>query len=149
MTILALSRMTRKRTKKTGSDLAGGIGRPLAAALLLLWLFAAPSAGVARDRNLETSYAVVAGTVFRESGLSLPGAEVELSADSQAQKSHKQKKAKLITDARGEFAFRVPSVAGNYKLTVRAAGYQVQEKPVSVAGDERVDVFFRLEPASK
>lgn len=128
---------------------AQGFGRPLAAALLLLCLFAAPPVAVGKDQRLETSYAVVAGTVFRESGLSLPGAEVELSAEDQTQKSHRQKRTKLITDARGEFAFRVPAVAAAYKLIVKAAGYQAQEKPVSVAGEERVDVFFRLEPASK
>ncbi len=128
---------------------AGGFGRPLAAALSLLCLFAASLAAVGKDQKLEASDALIAGTVFRETGMSLPGAEVELSAESQTQKSHKSKKIKLITDARGEFAFRVPAVAGDYKLTVKAAGYQVQEKPVSVAGEERVDVFFRLEPASK
>ncbi len=81
--------------------------------------------------------------------MSLPGAEVELSAASQTVKSHKRKTAKLITDARGEFAFRVPAASGEYKLIVRAAGYQVQEKPVSVTGEERLDVFFRLDPTSK
>lgn len=128
---------------------ARGCVRPLAAALPLLWLFTASLAAAGKDQKPGASYAVVAGTVFRETGMSLPGAEVELSAESQTQKSHKSKKVKLITDARGEFSFRVPGVSGDYKLTVKAAGYQVQQKPVSVAGEERVDVFFRLEPASK
>lgn len=140
---------TRKRTKRkpTGSDLAGLISRPIVAALLLLGLFGGVPAAEARDDRAP--YAVVAGTVFRESGMSLPGAEVELSAASQTVKSHKRKTAKLITDARGEFAFRVPAASGEYKLIVRAAGYQVQEKPVSVTGEERLDVFFRLDPTSK
>jgi hypothetical protein len=106
-------------------------------------------AGAGKDKKAEASYAVVAGTVFRDSGLTLAGAEVELTAAGQPSMSHKLKKMKALSDARGEFAFRVAPVAGEYKLTVKAAGYETQEKPARINGEERVDVFFSLQPASK
>ncbi|MGE5647884.1 MAG: carboxypeptidase-like regulatory domain-containing protein [Acidobacteriota bacterium] len=86
--------------------------------------------------------------MFRPSGLALPGAEVELTRAAQNQPDRKFKKMKATSDSRGEFAFRVPPDAADYKVTVRANGYEAQEKPVSVAGEVRMDVFFRLEPAS-
>jgi hypothetical protein len=92
---------------------------------------------------------LVAGTVFREDGRSLPGAEVELSPAANPQAARKSKKMKAVADARGEFAFRVPTAELDYTLTASAPGYQPQEKTVKVGGEVRVDVFFRLEAASK
>jgi hypothetical protein len=119
------------------------------ASLLLLCAFGIILPAAGKDRKPPAPYAVIAGTVFRNSGFALPGAEVELTAGGQGQDAQKFKKMKTLSDARGEFAFRVPPVAADYKVTVRAAGYRAQEKPVSVAGEVRMDVFFSLEPASK
>ncbi|HEX8984214.1 MAG TPA: carboxypeptidase regulatory-like domain-containing protein [Bryobacteraceae bacterium] len=112
--------------------------------------FAVP-AGAAKnkDKKIPAAYAVVAGTVFRDTGASLPGAEVELAPGGNSQAARKVKTQKQVTDARGEFAFRVPAVPAEYRLNVRASGYQGGEKQVAIAGEERQDVFFRLEPASK
>jgi hypothetical protein len=119
------------------------------AALVAVCLPEAVAAGAGKDKKAEASYALVAGTVFRESGFSLAGAEVELTAAGQSSAAHKFKKLKALSDARGEFSFRVPPAAGEYRLTVKAAGYETQDKPARVNGEERVDVFFSLQPASK
>jgi hypothetical protein len=42
----------------------------------------------------------------------------------------------------------VPVEEMTYKLTATAAGYGTQEKTTQVAGEVKVDVFFRLEAAS-
>jgi hypothetical protein len=123
--------------------------RGLFRAALFVFCASTIAAAGGKDKKPPASYAVVAGTVFRDSGFSLPGAEVELAAGGQSQEAPKFKKMKTVSDARGEFAFRVPPVPRDYRVTVKAAGYQVQEKPVSVPGEARVDVFFRLAPASK
>jgi hypothetical protein len=106
-------------------------------------------AAAGKEKQKSASYALVAGTVFRDTGYSLAGAELDLVPAGQAQSGRKTKAMKAVSDARGEFAFRVPPFASEYKLMVRAAGYENQEKPVTIGGEERVDVFFRLEPASK
>ncbi len=119
------------------------------AALGMLLGVAAAAPGAGKDRKPPVAYAVVAGTVFRDTGLSLPGAVVELTARGPAEGARKFRKMTLTTDGRGEFAFRVPPVEAEYNVKVEAKGFQGEEKPVSVAGEQRIDVFFRLTPTSK
>jgi hypothetical protein len=45
--------------------------------------------------------------------------------------------------------FRVPASAMHYTLKVAAKSFQTQEKSVTVASEERVDVTFQLQPESK
>ena len=54
-----------------------------------------------------------------------------------------------VSDARGEFVFRVPPGPTHYTVTVHAKGYQSQRKTVSVQDQERVEVTFQLERESK
>ncbi len=51
----------------------------------------------------ESSYAMVAGTVFRDPGFALPGATVTL----MLRDDPKHRKMQAVTTARGEFSFRV------------------------------------------
>jgi len=104
--------------------------------------------GLAKDRK-PAAYAIVAGTVFRDSGFSLAGAEVELALAAGPDSPVKFKKLKHISDARGEFAFRVPVEPAKYTVSVKAPGFRAEEKQVSAGGEQRFDVFFRLAPASK
>jgi hypothetical protein len=98
----------------------------------------------------EITYSLVAGTVFRADGRALPGADVRLEATGTVPKTHRKfKKSSYITDSRGEFAIRVPAEKAEYKLIFSASGYQSQEKIVSIAGEDRVDVFVKMESASK
>jgi hypothetical protein len=127
------------------------IGNKLGAwlvALGVLSLGAPLPAAKAGKHKAPSAYALVAGTVFRENGLSLSGAEISLVPAGQAA-GVKLRKQHAVSDARGEFAFRVPPVGMKYTLSAEAAGYRDQSKDVQVAGEERVDVFFRLEPSSK
>ncbi len=136
-----MMRTRARRRKRTGSS----------AAALHLLLAPAVLAGGGDKKRPQVSYAVVTGTVFREDGMSLPGAEVTLETDRDAAEAPKFKKMSVITSTRGEFALRVPSPAAplKLKLGVKARGYQPQEKPITLNADESMDVFFRLEPASK
>jgi hypothetical protein len=111
-------------------------------------LLAAALVAYAAAKNRQTEYAVIAGTVFREPGYSVRGASVELAPGDEARKL-KVKKMQTVTDSRGEFLFRVPALPASYTVKVKAAELAPQEKPVSVHGDERVDVTFLLAPASK
>lgn len=103
----------------------------------------------AKDKKEQAPYALIFVTVFQESGLSFPGARIEIVPAGELQGARKFKRLEAVTDSRGEFAFRVPVEEMTYKLTARAAGYIPQEKTTQAAGEVRVDVFFRLEAASK
>jgi len=92
---------------------------------------------------------LIAGSVFRDSGFSLPGAELTVEATPETKSPVKFKRIKVVTDARGEFAIRVPAAPMRYTVSVKAAGYRIDRKEVSIQGEERVDLVFRLEPESK
>ena len=103
----------------------------------------------AADKN-DAPHAVVAGTVFRENGFSLPGATVTLTVkDAPGVPKTKAKKLQSVSDARGEFAFRVPPGAGTYVVRASLKGFQAVEKEASVSGDERVEVTIMLPAESK
>jgi hypothetical protein len=107
-------------------------------------LLAATAAGPAQEKKKQPPpSAVVGGTVFREPGFALPGAEVTIEA---GEIGRKFKKMKAVTDHRGEFLFRLPPGPAAYKVSARAKGFETQEKQVSVSGEEHQDVFFQLKP---
>lgn len=136
----------RRRTTRSG----GGSSTPahlVAVAVILFWP-TLPSGAQPRATQAkpgQASYAVVAGTVFQDDGRLLRGAQVTLRPDPEDGPPPKGKPLTAATDQRGEFAFRLPAGAMRYNLSVKALGFRAQEKIVSVSGDERVDVFFRLE----
>jgi hypothetical protein len=119
----------------------------------LLFLLAAviPQGADAGDKKANAeSYALVGGSVFQESGFALPNALITLTPEPQAGDSAaKAKKIQAISDARGEFVFRVQADAQRYTIRVAAKSYQTQEKSVKVEGEGRVDVTFQLQPESK
>ena len=119
------------------------------AVIALLVLLAAASPSVAQKASApaaqRSAYAIVAGSVFRESGFSLPGATVTLAPKGVT----KSKNLKSVTDARGEFAFRVPAAPANYLLTAAMKGFKTAEAEAAVGGEERVDVTLVLSPESQ
>ena len=110
-----------------------------------------PGAGAEKKKHhVEEPYAIVGGTVFRESGYSLPGASVFLSADPQpGQTPVKIRNPRAISDDRGEFAFRVPVTPMHYIVKAQMKGYEPQEKSVDIEGEQRLDVTLSLPAVSK
>jgi hypothetical protein len=119
----------------------------------LLFLLAALSAAEERQAGQKSkapeSYAVIAGTVFQSSGFLLRGAEVIVTPQPDAASRVKVKKQVTRTDNAGEFAVRVPAVPLRYSVSVKAVGFAGQEKEVEVAGEQRVEVLFHLDPERK
>jgi len=131
--------MRRKPTKTGSSALA-----LLLASVVFLSAFALQAADKRKKPSAAT--AVVAGTVFREPGFALPGAEITLAPEGSQPKA---KKLKAVSDSRGEYAFRVPPEQARYTVSVKAIGFEGQQKTAEVNGEVRVDVFFQLKPAAK
>jgi len=96
------------------------------------------------------AHAIVAGTVFRESGFALPGADITLVPDAQpGQTPVKIRNTTAVSDARGEFAFHVPPTAMRYIIKARAKGFTEQQKTADIDGEVRVDVTLTLPTESK
>ena len=110
------------------------------ARLLLAALCACTVLSLGDDRKKLETYAVVSGTVFRDSGLSLPCATVTLVPKDNL----KTKKLEAVSDARGEFAFRVPTAPVTYLVRASLKGFHPEEKEATVGGEGRVDVTFML-----
>lgn len=123
--------------------------RILAAAVLALSLFLlAPGMGRARKKKPPPEFAVIAGTVFEQSGFSLRGARITVTPvpENGAAAGH-QHSQKTVSDRRGEFAVRIPAGAMRYTVKVEAKGWQPAEKTITVQWSERANVDFRLKPA--
>lgn len=122
--------MTRKRN-----------GRLASVVLVAAALATALAAG-----EKPSAYAVIIGTVFRESGHAFAGVEVALTAIPPTPGPAKKAKAqKLVASGRGEVVFRVPPGPMRYTLTVKAKGYKPLSKTVDIQAEERQDVSFLLE----
>jgi hypothetical protein len=118
--------------------------------LLVLALSFAGLAHADKRHKAEETYAIVGGTVFRESGYALPGAEVTIAPDPQpGQSAVKIRNSKATSDARGEFAFRVPVTAMRYTVQAQMKGFESQHKSVDIEGEQRTDVTLTLPAVSK
>ena len=126
--------MKRKRNRTCRPALAAGL------ALALLGM-----AGAAEKKKSKVvPQAILAGTVFQESGFLVRGARVVV-----YNVERPKDKKESATDLQGEFAVRVPAGKGRYTIEVGAPGFVSASKTVEVAGDERLDVTFRLAPSQK
>jgi hypothetical protein len=113
--------------------------------LASLYLIALLPAAVAKKKPALDTYAIVSGNVFDGGGYALAGADVFLTPEAQP----KAKPMQSVSDARGEFVFRVPPGPAHYSVTVQTKGYQSQQKSVGVEDQERVEVTFQLQRESK
>jgi hypothetical protein len=120
-------------------------GSRLAASLAVMALCAAGLRAGDR-KKAEQSYAVVAGTVFRDPGFALAEAKVVLTlrGDPKAKKLQE-----AVTNYRGEFAFRVPPKEAAYVVKASMKGYRAEEKEAAISGEERTEVNLVLMPVSK
>jgi len=113
-------------------------------AAVLVCLLAPPPTSAEKKKSKVVPQAILFGNVFQENGLSLRGAHVVvIHAD------HPRERKETVTDIQGEFAVRVPAGKAQYTVEVSAEGFAAQTKTVEVAGDERIDMTFRLAPARK
>ncbi len=108
-----------------------------------------PAPAAEKAKKAQAPYALLTGTVFRESGMAFAGAGITITAAGDSKEARKFRKMELVTSPRGEFVARLPAMPMNYKVVAKGAGYQPEEKAVAVTAEDRIDVYFRLEPASR
>lgn len=113
----------------------------------------------AASADAAGTVAFLGGTVFRDAGFALRGAEILVTrmpdetgsgdaaanGSSAAGKKGKPVNWKAVSDARGEFLLRLPAGPARYTISVRAAGCKPQEKAVAFTAGERLDQNFLLE----
>ena len=94
---------------------------------------------------------LVRGSVFNLSGQTLAGVKVTIERipTDEEQKDGKHIKSHTrdyLTNAHGEFAFRLPAQPARYRVTAAARGFKSDTKVVDVNGSEAVPVALTLLP---
>ena len=99
---------------------------------------------MAKEKKLE-SFALLVGSCFNGNGFALPGARVRVEIQPEEGSSGKGKHWQAVSDARGEFALRLPS--GRHTFLIRASreGFIPVQEKVSFVLDERQDVILKFE----
>jgi Carboxypeptidase regulatory-like domain len=95
----------------------------------------------------EGSIAFVRGSVFTESGRSVPGVLVELAKI--IGENSIQKIDSRVTGETGEFVFRLPPDTAKYRVTAKADGAQTVSKDVDVDSAAVFRVALTLKPLPK
>lgn len=132
--------MKRKLNGKTRRTLGPGIGL----CLLLPALCWTHSLAAQKTKPAE-SYAVIAGTVFRDPGFAQPGASVVLALKSAPTK----KLQRQISSPRGEFSFHVPPGPNTYLVSATLKGFQAARQEIEIQALEQINATLLLVPESK
>jgi len=98
-----------------------------------------------KAQKAAESYAVIAGTVFRDPGFAPAGASVFLALKSAPSK----KLLELTSSPRGEFTFRVPAEPNTYLVTATLKGFQTAREEIEIQGKEQINATLLLIPESK
>ena len=88
--------------------------------------------------------AILFGTAFQESGLSLPGAKI-VAFDQN--KPHK--KYRTVTNSRGEYTIRVPAGESTYIITASAPKFEPAKRSIKVYDSEKSTANLILKPRKK
>jgi hypothetical protein len=135
----------RKPTKKTKPKTSGSSLLALAIALVCC---CSPVLAEKKVKPGQTeAYALLAGTVYRPPGFALAGVELKIEPEQSESNGVRLKRLEAVTDARGEWSVRVPSVPAKWRVDVKVNGYRPEQRSVSVEGEHRVDLSIILEPA--
>jgi len=112
--------------------------------LVTLWLLLSTAASGAEKAKDRPAQAIIAGGVYDEAGYALPGIRIKI-------RRGKERKPQweAVSDARGEFAVRVPAGPQTYVVSTHSKEHLNQEQPVEIYGRERTELIFRLAPQPK
>ncbi|MGH9788351.1 MAG: carboxypeptidase-like regulatory domain-containing protein [Candidatus Acidiferrales bacterium] len=108
--------------------------------LLVLSIVEAPPPALGGEKKKKPEpHTLVLGTTFTAEGLSLPGIPVAVT-----RKGDKKPKWRVTSDARGEFAVRLPAGPAVYEVATESKEHENQTQEVEVQGEESVSIVFRL-----
>lgn len=104
---------------------------------------------LAQKNRQPSPQAVIAGTIFREPGFAVAGAEAVLTVETPPAGVKRFRPMKTTTSARGEFFFYLPAASAKYRVKASARGLEPQEREVEIHGEERVELYFNLKPLAQ
>ena len=126
--------------------------RLLAAAALaaLIPVSLAPVPALSKDEPKEAPlFALLKGSCFDQRGFSLPGVAVQVTLPPGENGKKKEKRWRMQSDRRGEFAVRLPAGEKTVVVTASKKGYLKAEKSVQFYGDELQHIVIQMKPVAK
>lgn len=99
-------------------------------------------ASAAQEKKKRPPRVVISGTVFKESGFSLPGASIRV-----RRAGERKARWEAMSDRQGEFGLWVPQGA-EYEVHVKAKGYEEQTQKVDGKSSLHERLVFHMKPAT-
>jgi hypothetical protein len=117
--------------------------RPMFALLTLLMVggvaaIAGAGAAIAATQKPSVNDCILSATVFTDEGRLLQGAEIRVHPAGKKKPNYE-----AISDRRGEFAVRVPTV-GEFEIEIKASGFVAQTRRVTTAQGQRMEMVFHM-----
>ena len=131
-----------------GSKSLGFFAAVALAALILFPL--APRPALLGDESKEVQlFALLKGSCFDQRGFSLPGVAIQVTLPPAEDGKKKEKRWRMQSDRRGEFAVRLPAGEQTVVVTASRKGYRKAEKSVQFYGDELQHIVIQMKPVAK
>lgn len=122
----------------------------LAALIMFAWAFGTALFGDERDEpKKDQPFALLKGSCFDQRGFSLAGVAIQVTLPPGENGKKKEKRWRLQSDRRGEFAVRLPAGEQTVVVTATRKGYQKAEKSVQFYADELQHVVIQMKPVAK
>lgn len=122
----------------------------LAALIFFAWTPGTALFGDERDESKQDEpFALLKGSCFDQRGFSLPGVAIQVTLPPGEKGKKKEKRWRMQSDRRGEFAVRLPAGEQTVVVTASRKGYRKTEKSVQFYADELQHVVIQMKPVAK
>ena len=126
----------------------------VAAAVAVLILFSwVPGTALPGDEKGESRkdqpFALLKGSCFDQRGFSLSGVAIQVTLPPGETGKNKEKRWRMQSDRRGEFAVRLPAGEQTVVVTASKKGYQAAKESVQFYADELQHIVIRMKPVAK
>ena len=124
--------------------------RLLAATALAALIPVSPAPALSKDEPKEAPlFALLKGSCFDQRGFSLPGVAVQVTLPAGENGKKKEKRWRMQSDRRGEFAVRLPAGEQTVVVTASKKGYLKAEKSLQFYGDELQHIVIQMKPVAE
>ena len=123
-----------------------------AAAVLAALIFFAWAPGTAlpgEESKKDQPFALLKGSCFDQRGFSLSGVAIQVTLPPGENGKKKEKRWRMQSDRRGEFAVRLPAGEQTVVVTASKKGYRKTEQSVQFYADELQHIAIRMTPVAK
>ncbi len=132
-----------------GRSISLGLFGATALAALILFSRAPAPAAAEEESKQEQPFALLKGSCFDQRGFSLPGVAIQVTLPPGENGKKKEKRWRMQSDRRGEFAVRLPAGERTVVVTASRKGYRKTEKSVQFYADELQHIVIRMKPVAK